>query len=500
MSIQTSWVDPYLEMLESRDPKCFKELLQEMVNCPSVHEGLVQNSTTPAAILSQVIKKYKDPNSVPAQILANPNCPRGLIDEFIEKSSDDAIQLKMIAANETLNREDLKKLISQRELAPILTGRTNLPADFFIYIWENFLVDLKDAAFNLNLPLLKALACNPKTPLKILRNLSKYEVIDYPGLVKSLLMSNPALPSDLKAHYALLGFEQGENVLDKNNTDWYPTNGVFAVDGFSDHLLIALADLGHPGGYLRTDVIPPENQAMNSNAIFDLWISDQSIYKTLWPELKGVQGPDFWYSHGGTGFTFFGIEGVHFEHSERQDDGELNYHAIPDSPTWLPYEIDYSDALSDFKYNDFQDVADSGVLEWAEAWNLSNFDPDYISLVDTDDLADKFMWDQHMDIAEYMDEGLWFIAKVDDELCRPYSWKVLSLSKKSFLIEFISSVYLSAQDGYWQYAEHFLVCICLNPFTEDELIQKHFVDKSLGSDLVEQALKVRKRVFVSDDL
>lgn len=495
MNFQNKWIDPFLEKLESVDSVVFQELLEAMVQFPSLHGGLAQNFGTPAKILAEVIENYKDFSLVPPQVLGNANCPRKLIDHFIDSPVSESPQLAALATNENLSRNDLVRLISRPELASIIAGRSNLPADFFTQIWEKYLVDTRDAAFSLNLSVLKVLACNPKTPLKILRNLAKYELLDSPGLIKSLLMSNPALPTEMMAEFALLESKPVENVLHRTASDWYPTNIVFGLEEFPEHLLVALVNIGHPGGFLRTDVIPPDSNAFDGDAIFDMWIRDQSIYKTLWPELRDTQGTSLsflrWYRRD-AGFTFFDVGEIEFEHEERREDGTLNYHAIPDSPDWLPYEVDFSDALLNYRYCDFEEVAGDGVLEWAEAWNLRNYDPEYISLDEADASALQFMWDQHMDITDYMDEGHFFAARVDENLRRPYGWKCISLQKKSFLIEFITGVYLAGKDGYFQYAEHFLVCICLNPYTEDELIEKYFVDKSVGSELIEQALEVRK--------
>lgn len=495
MRLQTNWVDPYLEILESEDSAVFQELLQVMVNFPSLLGGLTQNCRTPAKILAQIIESYKDLTLIPPKLLGNPNCPRELVDYFINNPVSESQHFAELANNENLNRSDFDILKLHAESAANLAGNLNLPADVFIYIWENYLVDTTDAAFSLNLPVLKALACNPKTPLKILRNLSKYNLLDSPGLVKSLLMSNPSLPSEMRVQFALLNFDPVENVLIKTDSDWYPTNLVFSIEDFPEHLLLALVKVGHPGGFLRTDIVPSDSKALDSNAIFDLWVRDQSIYKTLWPEVKGAQGTDCsflcWYKSYEGFTTYFDIAEIEFEHEERQEDGDFNYHAIPNSPEWLPHEIDYSDALLDYEYLDFETVASDGVLEWALAWNLSNYDPEYISLVD-DDSAIQFMWDQHVDISDYFNRGILFAAKVEENLRRPYSWKSLSSAKKAYLIEFIENVFLKGEDSYYQYAEHFLICICLNPHTDDELIQRYFIDKSLGSDLIEQALEVRK--------
>ena len=492
-SIQRSWLDPYLARLEETNSKVLFELLDEMVKYPELHSGLAQHSTTPRAILAKVIERYEDSALIPAHVLGNPNCPRELIEQTLDDTSASGPHLAMLATNETLTREDLKRLISRPELASNLAGRSNLPPDLFVEIWENYLVNLNDATFNLNLPVVKSLACNPMTPLKILRNLSKYESKDYPGLVKALLMSNPAFPAETKAQYALTGIKPEKNALDKVDTDWYPSNDVFAIQNFPENLLISLITIGHPGGYLRTDVIPTEELTLDSKFIFDLWLRDQSIYKTLWPELREMSpnGVEFerWYTNG-TGFTYFDIKGLDFEHEERRDDDDINYHAIPESPAWIPYQIHYSDALDDFYNTEFYEVANWGILDWVEAWNLSNHDPEYISLVDEDDAAMQFIWNQGIDI---WDDGRLMAAVVIDELVKPFSWKTLSVAKKAFLIEFIKSVYLSGEDGYYQYAEHFLTCIALNPHTDDELIQQLFVDVPLDSELIGAAIELRNQ-------
>ena len=490
-SFQSSWLDPYLVRLEESNSKLFLDLLKEMVKYPVLHPGIAQHSKSPTAILAQIIEQYESPDLIPPHVLGNPNCPRELIEKTLNNVSASGPHLAMLATNETLTRDDLKKLVERPELAPNLAGRSNLPSDLFVEIWENYLVDLKDAAFNLNIPLVKALACNPMTPLKILRNLSKYESHDHPGLVKSLLMSNPAFPSDTKAQFALLDFKPQKNILDKTDADWYPTNDLFSIQGFSENHLISLINVGHPGAYLRTDVIPSKEWNFEAQSIFDTWLRDHSIYKTLWPELRerNPRGVEFqrWYTRG-TGFTFFEVKGLDFEHEERRDDEELNYHAIPESPAWIPYEINYSDALDDFYNTEFYEVANWGILEWVEAWNLSSYDPAYISLVEEDDVAMQFIWNQSIDI---WDDGRFMDAVVVDELAKPFSWKTLSGAKKAFLIEFIKSVYLSGEDSYYQYAEHFLICIALNPHTDDELIDKYFVDQLSDSQLIQDALELR---------
>jgi hypothetical protein len=496
-NIQTCWLDPYLVKLESHDPKGFQELLQEMVKFPTLlHNGLAQHSRTPTSVLAKVLEHYKDdPVLIPVHMFGNPNCPKELIEDSLKNLAEDLPRLEMLASNETLNRDELNRLIARPELAASLAGRSNLPPDLFTYLWDNYLVDLNDAAFNFNVPLLKALACNPKTPFKILRNLSKYDLPDYPDLVKSLLMSNPALPSTTKAEFALLHFKEAENLLDKSNTDWFPTNKAFGIEEFPEHLLASLVNIGHPGGYLRTDAVPSRDMSLESKSVFDLWLSDQSIYKTLWPELRDIQpgGVDFkrWLD-GGRGVSYFEIAGLDFEHEDRlratNNPDETNYHATKEFTDWLPIEIYYPEAIDDFKYIDFSEVAVWGVLDWALAWSLSSYNSEYISLVEVDDVVFQFIWDQSMD-RWWEDREL--LTVVDEELVKPYSWKRLSVQKKTFLTEFIKSVYLGGENGYCQYAEHFLICIALNPHTDDDLIEKFFVGQFSDSQLIQDALKLR---------
>jgi hypothetical protein len=401
----------------------------------------------------------------------------------------------MLASNESLDRDKLNRLITRPELAASLAGRSNFPPDLFVYLWENYLVNLNSAAFSLNVPLLKALACNPKTPLKILRNLSKYELLDTPGLVKSHLMSNPALPSVIKAEFALLGFQAVWNILDKAETDWSPTNAIFGIEEFPEHLLASLVNIGHPGGYLRTDVVPSKEMSLDSKSVFDLWLSDQSIYKTLWPELRDVQpeGVDFKrFLVDGRGLNYFEMAHLDFEHEKRllwtNNPDETNYHATHELIDWLPIEIYYPEAEDHFGNIDFSEAASWGNLECILAWNLSNYDADYISLVEKKNLAHQFIWDQSMSIWDVDRELDTF---VDDELVKPYSWKSLSSEKKSFLIEFIRSVYLGGEHGYYQYAEHYLICIALNPHTDQDLIQRFFIDQPLDSGLINKAIELR---------
>ena len=284
-------------------------------------------------------------------------------------------------------------------------------------------------------------------------------------------------------------------MLDKSNTDWFPTNKAFGIEEFPEHLLASLVNIGHPGGYLRTDAVPSRDMSLDSESVFDLWLSDQSIYKTLWPELRDIQpgGVDFkrWLDRG-RGVSYFEIAGLDFEHEDRlratNNPDETNYHATKEFTDWLPIEIYYPEAIDDFKYIDFSEVAVWGVLDWALAWSLSSYNSEYISLVEVDDVAFQFIWDQSMD-RWWEDREL--LTVVDEELVKPYSWKRLSFEKKTFLTELIKSVYLGGENGYYQYAEHFLICIALNPHTDDDLIEKFFVGQFSDSQLIQDAIKLR---------
>jgi hypothetical protein len=491
MTISTYWVDPYLAQLELKDPKIFQELLGEMLRFPELHSGLAKNSTTPTALLGQMAKHYKDPKLIPPDMFENPNCPKELIDGLFDEFPEGSTQLTKLASNENLTRSQLLKLVEFGGLDAILAGRVNFPADLFVSIWENSLVGMEDAKFNLRLYVFKALACNPNTPLKILHNLSKYQIVDSPGLVESLLMSNPSLPPAMKAEFALLGFRPATNVLVKSDTEWFPTNKVFGIDGFSDYLLATLVKLGHPGGYLTSDELPPKDAAIDTRSIFDLWLSDQSIYKTLWPELREIQSHEVYFMRWlaiGRGFSYFEIDGLDLEHEDRANDGDINYHATWENTDWLPLAIDYSEALSDFSYYTFEDVTGWNYLEWAQAWILADYDPEFISLVEKDNVALQFIWDQNMD---KWDDQRELGTVIEAELCKPYSWKGLSSEKKAFLIDFIKGVYESGEEKYSQYAEHYLMCIALNPNTDDDLIQKYFLNQRLDSDLINQAVDLR---------
>lgn len=487
MLINAPWVDSYLDAIEKKDERLFYDILDEMVKYPLLHDGLAQHSRTPGRILQKIVDQSKF-EEIPLRLFENPNCPRRLLDKVIEENTPEFIEF--VACNENLTREDLSKLVQRKELSSWLAGRKNLDPDHFIHLWENYLVDKSDVPYRLNLQLLVNLACNPSTPIKILKNIVKYRILDKDEhLVASYLLSNPALPDIDRAEYALLGITAETNLLENKDTDWYPTNYLFSIPNFPNGYLDEVSKLGHPGGILRSDVIPARLEDLDSHAIFNLWRQDQSIYKTLWPELCDFEGwkdggVEFkhWLNYDGS-FTYFLCD-LELENEERQYDGEHNYHSIPGSPAWIPYQRDSAEAIENFGYIQFADAVEwGGTSEWLQAWVLSDADSESFTLTN---FGEAFVIEQDL---EYFDEQRIFDAEIVQSEIAAFGWKKLSPEKRDFLTQFIKQVYLEKEDNYYQYAEHFLICICLNPNTSDEVIDKHFRD--LDSQLISEALKIR---------
>ena len=487
MHINAPWIDPYLAAIENRDKKLFSDILIEMVKYPQLHEGLAQHSRTPEEILQRIADQTKF-EDMPLRIFQNPNCPRELIDRVILDNTLDYIDF--VAINENLTREDLGKLIQRKDLSSWLAGRRNLDPDHFVYLWENYLIDASDVPFRLNLQLLVNLACNPSTPLKILKNIVKYRILDKDeNLVKSYLLSNPALPEVERAEFALLGITAKTNLLENKDADWYPTDLIFSLPDFPMEYLNRIAEDSHPGGLLRTDVVPKSLDDLDVHVIFDVWQTDQSIYKSLWPELedfKGWKGSGVYFKHWmnyNGSFTYFDCD-LDLENEERQYDGDFNYHAIPGSPEWVPFERSITEAIENFGYIEFAESVEwGGTSDWLKAWALSEADPELITLTQ---LGDSFVLEQDLD---RFDDDRLFEADIDQSKITPYGWKNLSAEKREFLTQFIKQVYLQREDGYYQYAEHFLICICLNPYTPDDMIASHMMD--LDSELLSKALEIR---------
>jgi hypothetical protein len=476
-------IDPYLEKLETTDKKIYQKLLQTMVKYSELHAALAQHSTTPTEILQKIADHY-ELAKLPTQLIANPNCPRKILQQAMKELPESL--LHALASNENLTREDLATLISYPELAEILASRNNLPADYFVYLWENYLVDKKDSLTGINLSLLRALAWNPSTPLKVLKNLAKYELLNSPNEVESLLMSNPSLPEIDRAQYALMGITAAENGL-LDESVWplsYPSDLVFEIVDFHEDLLLALAEVGHPAGLLRTDYIPNSIDELDSTLMFNFWLDNQSIYKTLWPELREKnqeEAETIQFTHA-TGDriaverVYFFYNGIELEHHHEGD-----YHAIADLPDWITSSPDLSEAIDDFTWRDFDIAVGEDGIEFTQAWCLANVDLDYISLTDK---AYDFIKHQYR-ISQGDGNERFFPAEIVDSKIGAYSWKKLSDAKKELLIAFIKRVYLEQEDDFYQLAEHYLLCIYLNPHTPRNLIEKYLLD--IDSEVLKQA-------------
>jgi hypothetical protein len=78
-------------------------------------------------------------------------------------------------------------------------------------------------------------------------------------------------------------------------------------------------------------------------------------------------------------------------------------------------------------------------------------------------------------------------VEVLPEKALPYSWKAIPLEKKIQITQVIIEGFNKKVDTKYQFAEHFLTCIALNPATPEE-IRKELA--AVDSKLVSQALAV----------
>jgi hypothetical protein len=502
-------VDPYLEKLAEKNHKTYQRVLQAMLQHKEIHGSLAQDSNTPADILQKIAEQY-DSEKIPYQVMGNPNCPRKILNLALNRipdpqqimdpalDADDEFELSMssildnnysfsLATNESLTREDLGKLITKPYLADTLASRTNFPADFFVYLWENYLIDRKDPLAGFNQPLLKALAQNPKTPVKVLKNLSKYEILDSPNEIQSLLMSNPSLPETERAHYALLGITPVENRILKN-FGWptpYPSDIAFELVDFPDDLLLELAKIGHLGGLLRTEYIPDSFDDLDSDWIFKLWHGNDWMHKTLWPELREIEpNADFEFVHEIDGLS--GYEKTYFRYgpiNPAVDDFVDDFYSIEGLPDWFTSTPDVGDSIANLSWREIDDIVEFG-LEAMQAWALAIHDSKYIALTEE---ANSFIIEEERDF----DEDRFETAQIIEEKCVAFSWKNLTDKKKEFLIGFIKKVFLEKIEGQFEYAEHFLLCMYLNPYTPASLIEKYLLD--IDSEVIHQAVAFKSR-------
>lgn len=489
-------IDPYLAKLAEKDRQIYLKVLQSMVNYKEIHNALAQDSNTPSEILQKIADQY-DSHEIPHLVVANANCPRKILDLaldqipdslpsaesdlFLSSTIDDRYS-RALATNESLTRKDLEKLIMRSDLAPTLAERTNFPADLFVRLWESLLTDKSDPMAGINRHLLMSLALNPVTPLKILKNIAKYEILNYPSQVESWLISNPGLPTTERANYALLGISPVENRITRDFI-WFepcPSDLVFHVADFPDDLLLELAKIGHPGGLLRTDYIPDKPSDLDWHSIFSTWHNDESIYKTLWPELREMHQSDhpIQFIHA-TG-DYSSDERTYFIHSGLEFEDLGNFHATEGLPDWFISSPNLEDAVDSFSWQELDEVIGMEI-EFIQAWSLANVESDYISLTEK---ANDWIKTQY-EISQGDGNERYFPAEIVDSKIRAYSWKKLSKAKKEFLIEFVKRVYLEHADEYFQYAEHYLLCILLNPNTPKDLIEKHLVE--IDSELLKQA-------------
>jgi hypothetical protein len=524
--------DPYLDKLAESYPELYEEILVEFLKRPETRVAISRHEKTPPEILRTIASDIGAPWE---SILSNPNCPIEIIEKKLKSGEDDA--LIYITQNCAIDESTIRS-IAKSSYSPVLTWvsrRPDCPPDvleglFKLYeeqwnnlrkrvsqettsddsgtITDDFLLDGSEDYWleydtELDDALLEAIAGNPNTPQHVFKKMMTMEVkrkrYDDTSL-GSTLMNNPSVSAEDKAFLSLQGISETKdnlNVISSMISHYgLPTSHAFEYSKFPLKFLEALNELGHPSGLLhpRLRIIP--NQKYDFNELVDSWIKYETIYRTLWPELKEREDVNFLYwrsSYNGDNF-FFSCKGVDFEHffdrySQDYNSMGFPFNERPWAETVETMDIEMSN--ENFWERDILDLFEYG--EDGEQYDL------ILAAV-----VSKSSWVKEVESPEFTltKKGEAFVCEnaesffVDDrsvkvevlpEKALPYSWKAIPLEKKIQITRVIIEGFNKKVDTKYQFAEHFLTCIALNPATPEE-IRKELA--AVDSKLVSQALAV----------
>lgn len=523
--------DPYLDKLVELNPELYEEILVEFLKRPETRVAIARHEKAPAEILRTIASD----NGAPWQsILSNPNCPPEIIEKRLKLGKND--DLIYITQNSAID-ESVIRLLAKSSYSPVLTWvcrRPDCPPDVLEGLfaiceeqWNNlrkrvsqettsdnsatntdeFLLDGSEDYWleydiEIDEALLEAIAGNPNTPQHVFKKMMTMEVkrkrYDDTSL-GSTLMSNPSVAAEDKAFLSLQGISKTKddlNIISSMISHYgLPTSQAFEYSKFPLKFLEALNDLGHPSGLLHPGLKIIPNQKYDFNEFVDGWIKYETIYRTLWPELKEREDVNFHYwrsSYSGDSF-YFSCKGVDFEHIFDRYSQDYNSMGFPfnDRPwaeTNESMDIEMSnenfwerDILEFFEYSEDSEQYDlilaavisknSGVEVESPEFTLTKKGEAFVC-----ENAESFFVDDRSVKVEVLPEK-----------ALPYSWKAIPLEKKIQITQVIIEGFNKKVDTKYQYAEHFLTCIALNPATPEE-IRKELA--AVDSKLVSQALAV----------
>ena len=509
----------------------------EFIKRPQTKEAIIRHEATPVEIL-RLIAGEKLPHGLNF-ILQHPNCPSELIDQKLKEGNEN--DLLEIAKNCSINEEQIRGLAKSPSPSVLIwiCRRPDCPPDVlenaFLICEKQFeqafarieeekaqeeasddseddvlLIDLdsifdtSDASnyFEVDDYLLLAIAANPNTPQQVFKRMLKMDLNlkdannDVLGVV---LLQNPSVSDEDKVFLSLTGFVKTEkdSSQDYSFIKFYglPTSSIFTFSKVPKHLKQALADIGQPMALLDLEIYL-NNQEYDFNAVVDDWIRQETIYRILWPELNEREDVSFSYSrssYDGDNFYFW-CKGVEFEHNFQRGSNSYDSMSYPfiDRP-WVEVleTMDIEMSHENFSYRDveemFEYVSDEEDLDLVLATILS-----------------KNSWTQEVSLLQFSltKKGEEFVCKwaqsfFDDDLdmkviihpdkALPYSWKAIPNERKERITSVIVDGFNAKVETKYQYAEHFLVCIALNPHTPESI--KNSL-KEVDSKVVSQALAV----------
>ena len=519
--------DPYLDLLAESNPELYEQILLEFLKRPETKVGLTRHEKTPPEILRKIAS---DNGASWGNILANPNCPPEIIAASLKSGNDN--DLLSISQNSAIDESVIRRLAKSSDSSVLVwvCRRPDCPADVLESAfticeeqWESALKRVEeesqaneaanivygddlfgelDQYYELDDYLLEAIAANPNTPQQVFSKMMKMDVHRKWFSDESLgstLMSNPSVFAEDKAYLTLQGFsrtaENSNQISSMIEHYGLPTSQAFEYSKFPTKYLEALNELGHPSGLLHPGLRIVDKQ-YDFNEFINGWIKYETIYRTLWPELARRKDIYFWYmrsSYDGDNF-YFSIPGVELEHEFSRGSYTYNSMSYPfiDRPWVETIEVmDLEMCHENFSYRDIEelfDYSDEGeqyelilaAILSKNSWTREVASPEYSLTKKGEDFICKWAEDFFQDDRDMK-------VKIIPEKALPYSWKAMSIEKKTQIFKIILEGFNQKVDTKYQFAEHFLVCIALHPDTPNSIKE---IFKDVDSKVLQQALAV----------
>jgi hypothetical protein len=467
MTIAQMWeLDPYLENLKANDIDTYHEYLNSLVDGIDSARVLINYKFTPQQVLEAVAKKHP---VLRVAVLQHRNCPQELVDWAMKEGTEESISA-LVSSPLSISGDDLAAIWAKSEIGQkvALTSRHDCPTDVLMDTWHSDFSD--DSLFENNREIaMSNIAGNPNIPKKLIVEIMKYplDVVLHDQLtLGELLIQNPAVSDETKAHLALRGVEKKliktENDVQRLIYSW-PSNHVYDARNIQQKYRDLFSSMAHPESILDIR----ENLAKikySSKTVLQYWITDSNkrIYKCLWPDLADNPQVNFFYSASSWegDHAYVGIAG---DLDLSDDDFKNKVHG---TENWITSSntLSFEEVTEEISGRGFLDILESEPTEEIiiSAALTERANDGFFSITEK---GKQYIQDAGND---WFDDDMTYFAEAKPDPSQKV-WSKLDANRQQTILNVIQSALQDREEEHYKFAEYLGALLALNPSLSKEM-------------------------------